>query len=196
MRKKIVLQLFADAPEGNKPETKPDGEKQTNGSEDEKKYSDKDLDDIINKKFAKWQEKKQKEVDEAKKLADMNATQRAEHERDNLQKELDEYKRKDAITQMTATARNMLKEYNVSISDELLSMFVSDDAETTKAAVDGFAKAFKDEVEKAVKERIKGEPPRRGSGSPQTLTKEQIMQISDPELRQKRMLENRELFNF
>ena len=33
---------------------------------DNLKYSDKDLDEILSKKFAKWQEKKQKEVDEAK----------------------------------------------------------------------------------------------------------------------------------
>lgn len=83
----LNLQLFADDPgepgdggKGNEP-----------GAEDKPKYSDKDLDNIISKKFAKWQEKQQKAVDEAKKLAEMNATQKAEYERDQLQKELDGY---------------------------------------------------------------------------------------------------------
>ena len=52
-------------------------------------------------------------------------------------------------------------------------------------------------VEAAVKERLRGEPPRRGSGGGTApMTKEQIMKIRDPELRQKKMLENKELFNF
>ena len=52
-------------------------------------------------------------------------------------------------------------------------------------------------MEAAVKERLRGEPPRRGSGGGAApMTKEQIMKIRDPELRQKKMLENKELFNF
>ena len=74
---------------------------------------------------------------------------------------------------------------------------VTDNAETTKAAVDGFSQMFKEAVESAVKERLKGEPPRKGSGGGiASMTKEQIMAIRDPELRQKKMLENKELFNF
>jgi hypothetical protein len=73
---------------------------------------------------------------------------------------------------------------------------VTTDAEETKAAVDAFAKAFKDAVESAVKDRLKGEPPRKGTGGAASMTKEQILAIKDPELRQKKMLENRHLFNF
>lgn len=161
------------------------------------KYTDKDVDDIINKKFAEWEKKKQKEVDEAQKLAEMNAQQKAEYERDQIQKELDALKKKDALSEMTKTARKMLKEEDIAISDELLAVMVTTDAEKTKAAVDGFAKLFKDAVESAVKERLKGAPPKKSSaGGPASMTKEQIMAIKDPELRQKKMLENRELFNF
>ena len=38
------------------------------------------------------------------------------------------------------------------------------DAEKTKAAVDAFGKAFKDAVESAVKEKLKGNPPKKGEG--------------------------------
>lgn len=161
----------------------------------EAKYTDDDLDRIIGEKFAKWKEKEQKAVDEAKKLAEMNAQQKAEYERDQLKKELAELKRKDSIAEMTKTARKMLSDSNINIPDELLGMMVTADAEETKAAIDGFSKAFSEAVEAAVKERLKGEPPRRGSGAP-SMTKEQIMAIKDPELRQKKMLENRHLFNF
>ena len=170
--------------------------KDTKANRDEKKYSDNDLDAIIGKKFAKLQEKHQKDVDEAKKLAEMNAQQKAEYERDKLQKELDEYKRKDSLAEMSKTARKMLTEDGISVSDELLTMLVTTDAEKTKAAVDGFKTAFKDAVEKAVKERLKGEPPRKGTGGATGMTKEAIMAIKDPELRQQKMLENKHLFNF
>src|SRR5699024_4325365 len=123
--------------------------------EDDKKYSDEDLDRIINEKFAKWQEKKEKEINEAKKLADMNAQQKAEYERDQLQKELDELRKANTLNEMTSTARNMLKERNVSIDDELLSTLVTDDAEKTKENVESFANMFEEAVEKAVLEKIK-----------------------------------------
>lgn len=208
MRKNLDLQLFAEetSAAGTTTETAESNDNgaaaaQGKGTEnakatDEKKYSDADLDKIINKKFAQWQEKKQKEVDEAQKLATMNATQKAEYERDQLKKELDEYKRKDSLAEMTKTARKMLTDEGITVSDELLAMLVTTDATKTKAAVDGFKAAYKEAVEAAVKERLKGEPPKKGTGGATSMTKEAIMAIKDPELRQQKMLENKHLFNF
>lgn len=200
------LQLFAEeaataaetdtAPEKvteqtTEPATEPKGSKAA-----EKKYSDTDLDNIINQKFAEWQKKKDKEIGEAQKLATMNATQKAEYERDQLQKELNELKKANSIAEMSKTARKMLSDSDINITDELLSLMVSTDAEETKSAVDSFAKLFKEAVESAVKEKLKGEPPRKGTSGAVAMTKEQIMAIKDPELRQKKMLENKSLFNF
>ena len=42
------------------------------GNEGDKKYSDDDVNKILNQKFAEWQKKKDAELDEAKKLAEMN----------------------------------------------------------------------------------------------------------------------------
>lgn len=206
MKKLFDLQLFADDADNTGTDNQTDDSKadktdtntdsKSDDKKDDKKYSDKDLDRIINQKFAKWQKEQDKAVNEAKKLADMNAQQKAEYERDKLQKELDSYKKKDAIAAMSREARKMLSDENISIDDNLLSFIVSDDAEATKKAVNGFAKAFSEAVEKAVKERLKGDSPRRGTGTQGTMTKEQIMAIKDPELRQQKMLENKHLFNF
>lgn len=205
MKKMLDLQLFAEA---NAPETSTDPENTTEQTKEpateqkqgnkaaEKKYSDDDLDKIIGQKFAEWQKKKDKEIGEAQKLATMNATQKAEYERDQLQKELDKLKKANSIAEMSKTARKMLSESNINISDELLSLMVTTDAEETKSAVDSFTKLFKEAVETAVKERLKGETPKKGSGGTAAMTKEQIMSIKDPELRQKKMLENKSLFNF
>ena len=209
MRKLFNLQMFADdaaqgsaeaaaaaSTEEKAAETGKDTDNAAKGEkQNEAKYTDKDVNDIINRKFAEWQKKQQKEVDEAKKLSEMNAQQKAEYERDKLQKELDEYKRQASLAEMTKTARKMLSDSGISVPDELLGMMVTTEADATKAAIDGFAKAFSEAVENAVRDRLKGETPRKGSSSAAPMTKEQIMAIRDPEARQKKMLENRELFN-
>lgn len=198
MKRKMNLQIFAEdaTTEATGAEQKPEA-KAEQKEEPKAKYSDDDLDKIIGQKFAEWQKKKDKEVNEAKKLAEMNAQQKAEYERDKLQKELEEYRRKDSLAEMTKTARKMLSDSGVSVSDDLLAMLVTTDAEQTKTSVDGFSKLFKDAVEAAVKERLKGEPPKRGTGGGTvSMTKEQIMAIKDADLRQKMIYEHKELFNF
>lgn len=205
MKKTFNLQLFSEetaaetgaAPENTTEKTTEPATSQTQSSKaDEKKYSDVDVNKLIDQKFAEWQKKKDKEIGEAQKLATMNATQKAEYERDQLQKELDKLKKENSIAEMSKTARKILSESNINIPDELLALMVTTDAEETKTAVDSFTKLFKDAVETAVKERLKGETPKKGSGGTAAMTKDQIMAIKDPELRQKKMLENKSLFNF
>ena len=177
MKKRFFdLQLFAEeatttettateqTTETQETETKA-AEKAATKPEAEKKYSDADIDKSLNKKFAEWQTKKEKEVDEAKKLAEMNAQQKAEYERDQLQKELDELKKANSLSEMQKTARKMLSDDNINVSDELLSLMVTTDAGKTKAGIDSFKALFKDAVEKAVKDTIRGETPKTGTGS-------------------------------
>jgi hypothetical protein len=195
MKNFFNLQLFADAAGDSagsadnaaaEANTNADTGKETdagkNGKEtpkaEEKKYTEAEFDALFNRKYAELEKKKQKELDEAKKLAEMNAQEKAEYElnkeRENhaaTQKELDEYKRKDALAEMTKTARKMLAERNINVSDEVIAFLVSTDAEKTKAAIDGFSKAYTADVEAAVKERLRGETPKRGTGdSGQTIS--------------------------
>lgn len=175
--RKIRLQLFAEEAGTNEPgaDTAENGNgaaaDQSKASEgaksgDEKKYSDADLDRIISKKFAAWQEKKDKEVEEAKKLEKMSAEEKIAHERDSIKAELDELKREKALSEMSKTARKLLSEKNITISDDLLSLMVTTDATETKAAIDSFAKLFSESVENAVKERVRGEVPTAGTANP------------------------------
>lgn len=203
MEKFINLQLFAEEAAESVAAESTEPAAQQKDSKAEAKYTDADLDKIINQKFAEWQKKQDKTVEAAKakereaaKLAQMDAQQKAEYKLSEAEKRLAEYERKENLAEMTKTARKMLSEKNISISDELLSMMVADDAETTKNAVDNFAKAYTEAVENAVKERLKGAPPRKGTGATNVMTKAQIAAIKDPELRQKAMLENRHLYNF
>lgn len=205
MKKYFDLQLFAEetaeatgaTEQAAEPAAKPADSKA------DAKYTDADIDRIINQKFAEWQKKQDKTVEAAKakereaaKLAQMDEQQKTAYKLSEAEKRIAEFERKENLAEMTKTARKMLSDKNISVSDDLLSMMVTDNAEQTKTAVDGFAKAFTDAVENAVKERLKGAPPRKGTGSATTMTKAQIAAIKDPELRQKAMIENRHLYNF
>lgn len=195
-RKFINLQQFAEEdPNGNQEDNTQQGANETNPQQKEgteKKYTDEDVNKILNQKFAEWSKKKDKEVSEAQKLASMNAQQKAEYQRDKLQKELDEFKRKDALSEMSKQARKMLSDNGISVTDELLTVLVTDDAEKTKQAVDAFASLFNNAVKTAVANELKGPPPKTGTGS--GLTKEQILAIKDRSARQKAINENLELF--
>lgn len=160
---------------------------------EEKKYTDAEVDAIIDKKFAKWQKDYESKVDEAKKLAEMNAQQKAEFERDKLQKRLDELTRKEALAEMTKTARTILKEEGVMVEDNILELLVSENAEATQKAVTAFSSMFKAAVDTEVNERLKSNTPRRGT-SATPLTKEQINAIKDPVERRRLIEENQHLY--
>jgi hypothetical protein len=170
MKKRFNLQLFADGAESTENDTgaevgteqeKPTEQKQEPETPTEPKtYTQEELDRIVKDRLAREKKEQAKKVAEAEKLAKMDAQQKAEYERDELQKELDELKRDKALAEMSKTARKMLSDEGINISDELLSRLVTTDAEETKAAVDGFKKLFKAAVEDAVKERAKGTTPK------------------------------------
>lgn len=178
MKTRFNLQMFAEdqAAENTAPGTAEKNDKaaadtgKEKGAEPEKKYTDDDVDRIVKNRLAREREQAKKEKEEAEKLAEMNAQQKAEYERDQLKRELAELKRDKELSEMTKVARKMLTEKDINISDELLSMMVTTDAQETKQAVDGFAKMFKDSVEAAVKARLKGETPRVGSGTSQPVS--------------------------
>lgn len=205
-REFMMLQLFADdpAPIDPKPgdpadpklaDPKPgDPSPDPKSGEPQKKYTDDDVDKIISRKFAEWEKKQQAKVDEATKLAEMNAQEKAEYKASQLEAELNRLKEKDALAEMSKTARKMLAEDEINIPDELLAHLVSTDAEDTKQAVQAFAKLFKDAVQDAVKDKLKGNPPKRGTGGKGTVTREQILAIKNPSERQRMIAEHMNLF--
>lgn len=196
---KWILQRFADesvstqAASSVQTESQPgspqEGDQEKQGG---KKYSDEDLDRIIGKKFAEWSKKRDREVDEAARLANMNAQERAEHERDELQRQLDELRSRETLSQMTSTARTMLQEEGVNVPESVLTMLVNTDADKTKKAVSDFAAAFKSAVQAAVVEQLKGKPPKTGGSK--SVTKADIMAIKNRAERQNLIREHQELF--
>lgn len=202
MKKRLfmALQMFAEEPAGGEPAgTEPTGHEPAEPkgtepkNEPEKKYTDEDVNKIIDRKFAEWEKKQNKAKSEADRLANMNAQQKEQYENEQLKKQVEELLRKDALGKMAAVARGMLGEKNISVSDDLIEMLISDDAEKTKSSVDSFINAFQSAVEKAVKDALKGNTPKKTS-EPASITKEQIMKVKDPLERQKLIAEHMDLF--
>lgn len=188
------LQMFADGGEGA-PATEPKGAdtKPAEGKPAaEPKYTDADLDRIIGEKFAKWKKQQEEQISEAERLSKMTAEEKAAERMKGLEDRIAAYEKAEARSAMTKQARGMLQDKNINVNDELLANLIAENAEGTKAAVESFITLFTAAVEKAVKEKVKGEPPK--AGAPVSITKEQILAIKDRAERQRMMAEHPELF--
>lgn len=187
------LQLFAESEEGGEAgETTEKQHNEPGNDPNTPKYTDADIDKIINNKFAEWQRKQEKKTSEAERLGRMTAEEKAAEKLRTLEEKIQGYEAREARAEMTKQARAMLQEKNLNVSDELIANLISDNAENTKAAVESFIGVFNAAVEKAVKERVKGDTPKTGTSS--GLTKEQIRSITDRTERQRLMKENAHLF--
>ncbi|HGM9554704.1 TPA: DUF4355 domain-containing protein, partial [Streptococcus pyogenes] len=107
-----------------------------------KKYTDADVDAIIDKKFAKWKSEQEAEKSEAKKMAKMNEKEKADYEKQKLLDELQELKNDKTRNELTAVARQMFAESEINVNDDVLGLVVTLDAEQTKANVTTLANAF------------------------------------------------------
>ena len=160
----------------------------------EKTFSRDELAKIMAAEKEKWQAELEAEKTQAEKLAKMNAEEKIAFERDQLKAELESLRQEKAKADMTKTARGMLAEADVNISEDLLASLVTEEAEATKTNVDSFIKSFKDEVDKAVKEALKGKVAKKPV-TPAGLTKEAILAVKDRSERLRLIAENQGLFN-
>lgn len=142
----------------------------------------------------KWQTLTDSKVSEAEKLAQMTSEEKEKYRADKAEMELADLKRQIALGDMAKTARKMLSDEQITLPDEIIMNLVSDDAEKTKEAVEGFTKAFKEAVNAAVKEALRGNPPKAGTSGARPITREEIMAVKDRAERQKLIAENPQLF--
>lgn len=184
----LNLQLFAD----DEAETEVDQANVDSEKETEKTFTQDEVNKIVQDRLAKEKAKNEKAQEEAKKLAKMNAEQKNQYMVEQLQKELEEYKTKEAKNDMIKEANSMLKEADINLPDEVVAMLIGDNAEDTKVCVDSFSKAFKTAVERAVNEKLKGKTPKQKSVA--GLTREDILSVKDRQERQRLIEENEELF--
>ena len=83
------------------------------------KYTDEDVDQIIDRKFARWQKQQEKAIDQARESEQMEAQRRLMCERKEYLKKLEEYRRKDILDDMARIAQKILNQ-NVENQEETL----------------------------------------------------------------------------
>lgn len=206
LRRPFDLQRFANEGDGgadgtpnedNPNEGDPEDD-QTNQQDDSKtpKYTEEDMQRALRRKAAevnKKRDKEEKEKSEAERLRTMSDEEKRAHEFKEMQKELAALKNERALGEMAKTARGLLADRHINVSDDLIKNLISTDAEATKNAVDSFAAAFEKAVQDAVAERLKGKAPTAGSTN-KKITKDEILAVKDRRERQRLINENMDLF--
>ena len=115
---KLKLQFFAEEP-GDNAQTSEGQEKQDTPK---KVYSEEEFNQRLNSELQRRLKQKEDEkaeaVKEAQKLAKMNKDQQLQYENEKLTKQLEEYKVRDAKSQMKAEARLMLNKEGIDVTEE------------------------------------------------------------------------------
>lgn len=201
---RLNLQHFAEQGDGD-PEGKDDQQGgnpedkggNTDGKDDpqgDKTFTQEEVDQILKERLAREKKNKEDAVKEAEKLAKMNKDQKAEYEREQMQKELDAYKAKEARNEMKKHASDVFKNNEITPNDELLEIVTADTADQTQANV----QAFKDVLNNMVKEKVQAKlyqgTPKNYSNGSGAVTRESIEQIKDDSARQQAIAQNMHLF--
>lgn len=161
------LQLFAEegedssnaATDGNQEPAEPKMPEEQ--PKDEKKYTDAEVDEIISKKYAKWQAKQEKEQNEAKKLAKMNADEKKDYQLKQREQELATREAEITRKELTAEAKTMLSERDLPI--ELVDVVNLTDADSVSESINAIQKSWEAAVQKGVSERLKGGAPMKSA---------------------------------
>lgn len=132
-------------------------------AEDEKKYSDKEVDEIINRKFAKWQKDQEEKIKEEKRLSKLSADERAKEE---AKKKDDEIARLQAEIDRNNLEKDTIDRLNQEgLPLEFKSFLMQKDAETTNEIIKSFKETYQKKVQEEVEKRFKGKTP-QGSHEP------------------------------
>ena len=144
--------------------------------QDEKKYTDADVDAIIDKKFAKWKSEQEAKENEAKKLAKMNADEKQKYQLDQREQELADREKAIARKELTAEAKAMLSERDLPV--ELVNVVDLTSAETVSQSVAVLQKSWEQAVQKGVQEKLKGGAPmKQAPVDSDAITKEEFARM-------------------
>ncbi|MBF8970164.1 DUF4355 domain-containing protein [Streptococcus sp. NLN76] len=156
----------------------PDTEQST-----EKTFTQAEMDEIIQQRLKKaeksYARKMQEQLDEAEKLRQMNAEQKAEYEQEKQAKEIADLKAQLNRNALEKEASKLLSEAGIIADDEILSFVVKEDAEGTQEAINRFSSLVNEVADKKVSEMLKGNTPKKIEGNLKTpMTEEEFRQLS------------------
>ena len=163
-------------PKDKAPEKKP---------EDEKKFTQAEVDKMIEKRLAREKQKAEDEKKEAERLAKMTEQERLEEEYKKKQADLDARIKELDKKEMQNTSLDILvtKGYSPATSKELLAFLDYSDAEACKKSIDTIHDVLSKIIETEVNNKIKGgsvTPKKPNSGATGKITWEQV--VENPKL--------------
>ena len=142
------------------PEGKKRGEPADPDPDGKHVYTDEQVNEIVKKRLARAEKEKQAAVDEAAKLAKMNADQKKDYELEKAQKERDELKSQLATYEMGKQARSMFEEAKLTVTEDDLQHVVTPEAESTEANVKWLIAHDQAVAEGVRQELLKGSTPK------------------------------------
>ena len=154
------------------------------------------IDEIIQKRVATEKKKAEKLAEqraaEAEKLAKMTKDDKLKYELEQAQKELEELRKRDTLSQMRKEASTILSDSGITANDALLDFVVTDTAQDTKERVEAFTTVFNSMLKSHVQKQLQQETPKvfKSTG----MTREEILAIPDVKTRQEAMAQNLHLF--
>lgn len=170
-------------------------EKETE-NKDVKSFTQEELDKIIksnvDRALAKATKEAEEKQEEAKRLAKMNAEQKAKYELEKAEERLAQREAEITKRELTAEAKSILSDKG--LPTDLHSLLNYESAETVQSGIEALERAIQQSTEKAVEDRLKGSTPKVSTGISK-LTKDEILKIENPIERQRKIAENIELFN-
>lgn len=147
--------------EGDDPEDtgKPEGgEDKPDKDKPDKKYTDDEVNDIIDSKFAKWKKELENEKKKATERAKLSEEERIKEEKEDLEKQIEDYKRKELVSENAKVASKKLDEADLPHDDAVIEMLTTDDEDVTTQALN----VLIDYVAKVKKNNTVQTPPNEG----------------------------------
>lgn len=179
----LNIQLFAenptDEPADNENVDNEDNQGSENSNKSEPKFTQEDVDRIVQGRVAKaekaWKKQLEDEKTEAEKLAGMSEKDKKKYQEEKRVRDLDE--REAAITRRELTAQAKIQLADKGIPTELAEILNLTDADSCKKSIDIVEKAFQSAVEKAVEQKLKGGNPPKKAKDDQTSEAEQVYKL-------------------
>ena len=162
----------------------------------EAKYTEEDVQRIVQDRIAREQVKAAEAQKEAQKLAKLSAQEKAQYQLEKANERIAELEREQTVNGLKQTATGILSESGISADDSLLAVLVTNDAETTQSNIKSFIAIVDAKSDELLQAKLKGTAPKvvsnpTGSGS---VTREDILAIADTEARQAAIAQNLHLF--
>lgn len=194
---KLNLQHFADDVDElekqntDEPENE-DGQQDTDKTFTQEEFNKK-LESELTRRLKQKEQEKNDAIKEVEKLAKMNKDQRAEHERKQMEQELEELRAEKAQSEMKSEASKMLQESKITPTENIINLVLADSADKTSENVQTFVSVLNETVKAQVKDSLRQSTPAASTST--GLTRADIMSIKDDSKRQRAIAQNRHLFN-